>query len=55
MPINLFFPGTDNRTDKQYWETHTMCRECPVNIDCLTYALEQDLEYGTSPPIIGKY
>ena len=23
-----------------------MCRECPVNIDCLEYALEQDLEYG---------
>ena len=46
MPINLFFPGTDKRTDKQYWETHTMCRKCPVNIDCLSYALEQDLEYG---------
>ena len=46
MPTNLFFPGTDERTDKQYWETHSICRDCPVNIDCLEYALEQDLEYG---------
>ena len=46
MPINLFFPGTDNRADKQYWETHTICKQCPVNIDCLEYALDQDLEYG---------
>ena len=46
MPTNLFFPGTDKRTDKQYWETHLICRECPVNIDCLEYALNQDLEYG---------
>ena len=46
MPSNLFFPGTDKRTDKQYWETHTICKQCPVNIDCLEYALDQDLEYG---------
>ncbi len=46
LPTTLFFPGTTDHTDKQYWETHSICRECPVNIDCLEYALDQDLEYG---------
>ena len=46
MPTHLFFPGTDERTDKQYWETHSICRDCPVNLQCLLFALDEDLEYG---------
>lgn len=46
LPSNLFFFGTDKRTDKEYWQVHTVCRECPVNIDCLQSSLESDYEYG---------
>ena len=46
LPTNLFFPGTEESTDKQYWETHIVCRECPVNVECLQDALNNDYEYG---------
>ena len=46
LPTDLFFPGTSERTDKQYWETHLVCRECPVNVECLQNALTMDYEYG---------
>lgn len=46
LPNNLFFFGTDTRSDKEYWQVHTVCRECPVNIDCLQSSLESDYEYG---------
>jgi len=44
---NLFInPNRDKYTDKNIWNANTLCRDCEVNIDCLTYALDQDLEYG---------
>ena len=46
IPTNIFFPGTDKQTDKRYWDTHTMCRECPVNVDCLAEALNHNIEIG---------
>ena len=46
LPTHLFFPGTEESTDKQYWETHIVCRECPVNVECLQDALNNDYEYG---------
>jgi len=47
LPMELMFPGTTKQfTDKQYWEVHNLCKECPVNLDCLIYSLENDLEYG---------
>jgi|TARA_B100001939_G_C16696940_1_gene511162 hypothetical protein len=46
IPTNIFFPGTDKQTDKRYWDTHTMCRECPVNVDCLADALNNNYEIG---------
>jgi len=48
MPMELFFPGTHKKyTDKQYWDIHTLCKQCPVNVECLAYALENDLSNGT--------
>ena len=48
LPSNLFFPGNGNNgsTDKQYWDTHLICRECPVNVECLQDSLNNDYEYG---------
>ena len=47
MSTDLFFPNTVNGyTDKQYWDVHTVCRECPVRVDCVVHSLENDLEYG---------
>lgn len=43
----MFFPNTDNGiTDQQLWEAHKMCRECPVNYECLAEALNNEYEYG---------
>jgi len=46
LPTIIFFPGTKECTDKQYWEAHVICRECPVNVECLQEALNMDYEYG---------
>jgi len=47
VDTNLFInPSRRKYSDLNIWNTNKMCRECPVNIDCLTYALDNDLEYG---------
>ncbi len=40
LPHAMFFPKTDPEiTDKQLWDAHNTCRDCPVNYDCLAEAL----------------
>lgn len=47
VDTNLFInPSRRKYSDLNIWNAYKMCRECPVNIDCLTYALDNDLEYG---------
>ena len=47
LDTNLFInPNRHKYTDKEVWNTFNICRSCPVNLDCLTYALNSDLEYG---------
>ena len=46
MPTDLFFPGKNGITDKQYWQAHIVCKECPVNIDCLKEALNNNINNG---------
>jgi len=46
MPTTIYFSTKPQHTDKQYWDAHLTCRECPVNYQCLKFALDCDLEYG---------
>ena len=47
LDTNLFInPSRKKYSDQDLWSTNLMCRECPVNLQCLTYALDNDLEYG---------
>ena len=47
LDTNLFInPNRHKYTDQDIWKANTLCRECPVNVRCLEYALKGDLEYG---------
>lgn len=47
LPNAMFFPNTDPKiTDQQLWEAHKVCRECPVNYECLIEAVNEEYEYG---------
>jgi len=47
LDTNIFInPSRKKYSDQDLWATNLMCRECPVNIKCLTKALDDDLEYG---------
>lgn len=44
---NIFInPNRKKYSDITIWNANVTCKNCPVNIDCLTYALDNDLEYG---------
>ena len=47
LPNAMFFPNTDSDvTDKQLWDAHKSCRDCPVNYECLAEALNGEYEFG---------
>ena len=46
MNTDIFFPSKGNITDKQYWQASLICRECPVNAECLTEALNSNISNG---------
>lgn len=46
MNTDIFFPSKGNITDKQYWQASLICRECPVNVECLTEALNSNISNG---------
>ena len=43
---DLFFPVKGNLTDQQYWQASLICKECPVNVACLKFALEKNISQG---------
>jgi len=42
MDPDLFFPERGESTR----EAKAVCQECPVRVDCLTYALENSIKHG---------
>tara|TARA_R100000742_G_C4262018_1_gene79824 strand:- start:46 stop:702 length:657 start_codon:yes stop_codon:yes gene_type:complete len=42
----FFITNSTKITDKQYWNIHLLCRDCPVNKECLTMAIKEDYKFG---------
>lgn len=41
LDLDMFFP--ERHVEVEAWK---ICTECPVRIECLTFAIENKIEYG---------
>lgn len=44
--FELWFPEHDQACSKQFRKVREICKACPVQRECLTYALQANEQYG---------
>lgn len=42
----FFLPEEDNEQGTNYKVGKQLCAECPIKLECLDYALTQEIKYG---------
>jgi WhiB family redox-sensing transcriptional regulator len=49
LDINLFFPDTERQSAlsrKNNLKVKSICKKCPVQTNCIAYAMDNQIEYG---------